>query len=845
MRKNMDDKFDDFEDVTVDLSNKNQDDGFLEISLDDDMMEMADSRTKKKSGYTDLSRGSQDPSDDFKVEDLEEEIPLPKIRMTETGGELGEEIIPDPFSSKSSVKSEMKDSVPEKEIAVKKSSWEEELADMKEEKTGAADEDDFKEIRMHSRGDILSEEEKKRQQAKKEQEAVDNLAMTVGQATENYLDHIDEMDEDASEVEEAVSRNPVAEEIRMRAAAKPEENPSRRRGKRFRRREEDTETETSQDEYDEKERWDSDDEEVNRRNYDESYDEDDYDDYDEPDDYDDDYYEENEKGKTNKKKIALFGIAGVAVLGICAFTVGILMQNQQKINFYRTHFLPNTIINGIDCGDKSPDEAKEAFADVIDQYTLVITGRDDDVVLSSDDAEMTMNFDVDFSQLLNQQDHSKFREAETNPENYTITTAVSINEDSLRGKISSLDMFIGMTESKSCEITYNSSTNLYELQDGIRGNMVDVEAVSDRVVECFSTLETTLDLEAEGFYGDFADVTDEVRASVDDMNRCMRASIELDFDDAGSESLEMTEIQKCLKLDDDCILQFDTTPLKEWVKGLADKYDTYGKSHEFYTTSGFNIQVNGGTYGWKMDQDATVAAIQTALLAGERWHEEPTYSQKAESHTGSDVGNTYIEVNLNSQKMYYYENGVLLISSNVVSGDVSDGNITPTGVYMIYSMERDYVLKGENNSYNTKVSYWMPFYGGYGFHDASWRDSFGGDIYLTNGSHGCVNLPSSVAAELYSSISEGTPVIIFGGETSYTDVPESSTTQTSTTQAHATQAPTTQAPTTQSPTTQAPTTQAPTTQAPTEQEPTEEPDEPTDDPEPTEEPEVDPTRPEE
>ena len=59
------------------------------------------------------------------------------------------------------------------------------------------------------------------------------------------------------------------------------------------------------------------------------------------------------------------------------------------------------------------------------------------------------------------------------------------------------------------------------------------------------------------------------------------------------------------------------------------------------------------------------------------------------------------------------------------------------------------------------VSYWMPFNGNIGMHDASWRSSFGGDIYKTNGSHGCINLPVSVAQELYGYVEKGTPVICY------------------------------------------------------------------------------------
>lgn len=72
---------------------------------------------------------------------------------------------------------------------------------------------------------------------------------------------------------------------------------------------------------------------------------------------------------------------------------------------------------------------------------------------------------------------------------------------------------------------------------------------------------------------------------------------------------------------------------------------------------------------------------------------------------------------------------------------------------------RNAVLKGAN--YRTPVSYWMPFYGNYGIHDANWRGKFGGDIYLLNGSHGCVNTPPAAMKVVYENMESGTPVVLY------------------------------------------------------------------------------------
>ena len=75
----------------------------------------------------------------------------------------------------------------------------------------------------------------------------------------------------------------------------------------------------------------------------------------------------------------------------------------------------------------------------------------------------------------------------------------------------------------------------------------------------------------------------------------------------------------------------------------------------------------------------------------------------------------------------------------------------------IRDRERNRVLRGTKQpngkyEYESPVSYWMPFNKGIGLHDASWRSTFGRDIYINSGSHGCINLPTGFAGSLYSQI---------------------------------------------------------------------------------------------
>ena len=131
-------------------------------------------------------------------------------------------------------------------------------------------------------------------------------------------------------------------------------------------------------------------------------------------------------------------------------------------------------------------------------------------------------------------------------------------------------------------------------------------------------------------------------------------------------------------------------------------------------------------------------------------------------HGDSDIGNSYVEVDLDNQHVYVYKDGNLVTETDCVSGKAVNGNSTPEGTYGITYKERDAELVGEN--YTSPVNYWMPFNGNVGLHDATWRKEFGGSIYINSGSHGCVNLPLDKAKIIFENVVKGEPVIVYGGK---------------------------------------------------------------------------------
>jgi lipoprotein-anchoring transpeptidase ErfK/SrfK len=102
------------------------------------------------------------------------------------------------------------------------------------------------------------------------------------------------------------------------------------------------------------------------------------------------------------------------------------------------------------------------------------------------------------------------------------------------------------------------------------------------------------------------------------------------------------------------------------------------------------------------------------------------------------------------------------MDTDVVTGLPTSERETRRGIYAIDAKKEHATLgRLDVQGYASPVDYWAPFDGGRGLHDAPWRSSFGGDIYLSDGSHGCVNIPSQNMAAIYNAIEIGNAVIIY------------------------------------------------------------------------------------
>lgn len=462
--------------------------------------------------------------------------------------------------------------------------------------------------------------------------------------------------------------------------------------------------------------------------------------------------------KAKRKKIAI--ITSCSVVGVLA-AVYLGMAA-----FFNSHFFFSTTINEKSVSAKSVSQVEEDMMQQVADYVLVLeemNGVTEEIVGA--DIDLAYQKSEALEELLKKQNPFAWPRALWAPDKWEAPVGVEYNQTKLKQNIEKLNCMNneGKTDSVSAYPKFDGQQFVVEPE--VIGNKINAEKFNETVNTFIGGFQSSLNLEKEHCYIEpkFHSESEEVLAAKDAMNKYLQAKVTYDMK-PNTEVVDAEIISGWLKVDDKMNVVFDKKKVNEYIKDFAKKYDTSGYPRSFVTANGKTVQVTGGIYGWKINKEKEYKALVANIEKGEVVTREPEYSRRAVQHGGNDFGNTYAEVDLSSQHMWFVKNGKIVMDSPIVTGNPNKGNGTPQGTYTLTYKTRNATLKGQmrpdgTREYETPVAYWMPFNGGIGFHDANWQSSFGGSRYKTHGSHGCVNMPYGKAQELYSYMSAGTPVI--------------------------------------------------------------------------------------
>ena len=368
--------------------------------------------------------------------------------------------------------------------------------------------------------------------------------------------------------------------------------------------------------------------------------------------------------------------------------------------------------------------------------------------------------------------------------NYTVPYQVQWNDDQMKAAFVGAHLTSDQARSASTDayITYNESTKRYEIVPSVLGTEIDDAKLQNQTQEQLNNsfsedlLKSKVVINVdEKVYRDAAVTEDQTDLNnhLSELNGKLEsyenAEVTYEFGSV-TEVLDSATIQSWVQVDNENIT-LDESAMRDYISGLSAQYNTQYVPRNFTTSNGNQVVIENNEYGYWIDEDGEYEQLVKDLEGGQPVSREPVYTTAGNGREGNDdLVNGYVEVDLTGQHLWLYSEGQQILDSDVVTGQPVGVNkktgeqedwSTYEGSYPIAYTEHPATLSSDIYGYEVAVQYWMPFVYGQGLHDASWRSAFGGNIYQTDGSHGCVNLPPQVAATIYEYVDAGFPIILY------------------------------------------------------------------------------------
>ena len=454
-----------------------------------------------------------------------------------------------------------------------------------------------------------------------------------------------------------------------------------------------------------------------------------------------------------RNKIVLGIIISISTLFIIYFGMAIYFMN---------HFYFGSVINNINVSGKSVENVNELMASEIQKYELNIKERGGiNEKIKGKDIGLKYDINVEFKELKDKQNPYKWISSVFNKEDSKITAGIKYDKGLLKEQVDKLSCFDSSKLIEPKNAGYKYADNGYIIVNEVLGNKGSKDVLYKNAMDAVSTGIATIDLETINYYvkPQYTSKSTKVVTTRDKLNKYVSSKITYTFGE-DKKILDGSTINKWFTVDDNSEITFNEKFVENYVDVLAMEYNTVAKTRNFVTSTGKVINIGGGSYGWSINKVKEIKDIISSIMEGKSVAKEPAYYQTAAAHGKDDIGNTYVEVDLAEQHLWFYKNGLLITQGDVVTGTYESVKTrTPVGIYKIDYKETNATLVGEN--YAAPVDFWLPFNGGIGIHDAGWRTAFGGELYKTGGSHGCVNSPYEVAKTIFNNIEVGTPVVCY------------------------------------------------------------------------------------
>ncbi|MBO6039759.1 MAG: L,D-transpeptidase [Oscillospiraceae bacterium] len=478
--------------------------------------------------------------------------------------------------------------------------------------------------------------------------------------------------------------------------------------------------------------------------------------------------ENTEKKKNGLRKFVwILPLIGLVVLALAVFTVS---------RRYTRQFLPGTEILGVDCGNRTVSQAVAELENAAEAAHFVVgdssgvevfrsplsafIGRDV-LAAAAEDAFRDQRASARWYDWMMEAPRAYFSEPLADLTDAQVGAVLTELRFGEAGAVPPRDAYVEITDTG------------YTVVEAVPGNMFNVYVCARelgkvlRPVRDLTAGVPTVIIDGVAVRPSVTADSEEIQEVTLELDSYLNRRLTVNFDNGNSytfTSADIRAVSDVSVLGRMVVCRPDTVLLRSFLDTEIEDYGTDGVFAKFQHANETRpyVYYRVGDRGWIMDREGLAAEIASALNERRNGLFTPNYDRTwywKDYYRGHRVGDTFIEISLDNQYMWCYKNGQVLVETPIVTGNLARRDDTRRGCFRIYGKVRDTVLRGP--TWNDHVEYWMPFDGGIGLHDSSWRDEYGEDIYMDDGSHGCINTPLEAMKTIYENYSKGDFVIVY------------------------------------------------------------------------------------
>ena len=464
------------------------------------------------------------------------------------------------------------------------------------------------------------------------------------------------------------------------------------------------------------------------------------------------------KKPVSKKRIGIILLILVLIAG--SIYVG-------GAQFYKNHMFRDTVVNQYSLANLTVQEAENTFTQDLASHQITLIEKERKETIKASDVGVSIDIGDQIKDLKAGQNEWEWPAHFFGSDDSGIHLNVSYDDDKVIKTVEALQCCDKKNITPPADAYLEAEETEFVIKPEVLGNRVRRKRLKQYVRDALTNCVTEIDLVKEDLYHlpDYYAADQVVKDALAKANKYAHAEITYDYG-YKKETLDYSTLKDWIKVSKDFEVTVKKDSVGDYVAEMQRKYNTMGVARKHKTVTGEEITIVEGDYGWKVDYEKEKKKLLKNIKSGKEVAREPEWEYRGVVRNGErdDIGDTYVEVSIDQQEVWMVVDGEAIASDACVTGNPNRNASTTKGVYSITFKKTPATLTGPDaagGSYSSDVTYWMPFNGNQGLHDAPWRDDFGGSIYKSNGSHGCVNLPYSMAETIWNHVKEGYPVIIY------------------------------------------------------------------------------------